>query len=168
MSSDHGVLGVAGVREAAERHPIGGAIPLRGDTAESASLSLKRHGIRLSGSLCLQRDAFRQLDEGKAMHAEVASKRNEIAELCRSYGVARLEIFGSAARAIDFDPIRSDVDFLVEYEPSDDRLFLERHFGLQDDLAATLGNDVDLISALPDNKYLLASINECRELVHEA
>lgn len=102
------------------------------------------------------------------MHAEVASKRNEIAELCRSYGVARLEIFGSAARATDFDPIRSDVDFLVEYEPSDDRLFLERHFGLQDDLAATLGNDVDLISALPDNKYLLASINECRELVHEA
>ena len=102
------------------------------------------------------------------MHVEIATRRNEIAELCRSYGVARLEIFGSAARGNDFDPASSDVDFLVEYEAANDHEFFERHFELQDDLAAALGRKVDLISALPDNKYLLASINESREVVYEA
>ena len=102
------------------------------------------------------------------MHAEIASKSNEIAELCRSYGVTRLEIFGSAARGTDFDPATSDVDFLVEYESRDDGMFYQRHFRLQRELAAALSRKVDLISALPDNKYLLASINESRELVYEA
>ena len=101
------------------------------------------------------------------MHAEIASKRNEIVEICRSYGVERLEIFGSAARGTDFDPATSDVDLLVEYESPNDRWFFDRHFELQDELAAALGREVDLISALPDNKYLLASINECRELVFQ-
>jgi predicted nucleotidyltransferase len=102
------------------------------------------------------------------MHAEIASKRNEIAELCRSYGVVRLEIFGSAARGTDFDPATSDVDVLVEYESPNDRWYFDRHFDLQDELAAALGREVDLISALPDNKYLLASVNESREIVYEA
>ena len=60
------------------------------------------------------------------------------------------------------------MDFLVEYEAPADRWFFDRHFDLQDELAAALGREVDLISALPDNKYLLASINESRELVYEA
>ena len=38
------------------------------------------------------------------MHAAIADKREELAELCRRYDVVRLEIFGSAARATDFDP----------------------------------------------------------------
>ena len=47
------------------------------------------------------------------MHAEIASKRDEIVAVCRSYGVERLDIFGSAARGTDFDPDRSDADFQV-------------------------------------------------------
>jgi uncharacterized protein len=43
----------------------------------------------------------------------------EIVALCREYGVARLEVFGSAATGA-FDPGRSDVDFLVEYAPDTD------------------------------------------------
>ena len=102
------------------------------------------------------------------MQAEIARKRKETAEKCRSYGVARLEIFGSAARTTNFDPATSDVDLLVKYESPDVRRFITRHFGLQEDLSSALGRDVDLISAQPDNKYLLASINECREPVNEA
>ena len=102
------------------------------------------------------------------MHAEIAIRRNKIAELCRRYDVARLEIFGSAARGTDFDPDTSDADFLVEYAVPADRQFYKRHFGLKGELAAALGRKVDLLSVLPDNKYLLASINECRELVYEA
>ena len=102
------------------------------------------------------------------MHAEIASRSKEIAELCRSHSVARLEIFGSAARGTDFDPATSDVDFLVEYESEDLGPFAGRHFALQDDLAEVLGREVDLVMALPDNRYLRASVNQCREVVYDA
>ena len=44
-------------------------------------------------------------------------KRTEVGELCRRYGVRRLEVFGSAARG-SFDPETSDLDFLVELAAS--------------------------------------------------
>jgi predicted nucleotidyltransferase len=37
-----------------------------------------------------------------------------IRALCREYGVARLEVFGSV-QTDQFDPATSDIDFLVEY-----------------------------------------------------
>ncbi|MHB8528912.1 MAG: nucleotidyltransferase family protein [Caulobacteraceae bacterium] len=39
---------------------------------------------------------------------------SEIDALCRRFGVRRLDLFGSATRR-DFDPERSDADFLVEF-----------------------------------------------------
>ena len=55
------------------------------------------------------------------MHAEILRHRDTLAALCRQYGVARLDVFGSAARGVDFDPARSDVDLLVEFAPSTPR-----------------------------------------------
>ena len=52
---------------------------------------------------------------GLAVHAAIADRREELAELCRRHGVVCLEVFGSAARATDFDPLASDADFLVEF-----------------------------------------------------
>jgi predicted nucleotidyltransferase len=78
------------------------------------------------------------------MHAEIAAKREAIAELCRRYGVARLEIFGSAARGVDFEPLASDVDFLVTFVPrarADLAVFLD----LREALEALLGRSVDLV-----------------------
>ncbi len=49
------------------------------------------------------------------MHAAVERHRAAIEELCRRYGVTKLDVFGSATRE-DFDEARSDVDFLVEFE----------------------------------------------------
>ena len=46
----------------------------------------------------------------------ITSRREEIADLCRKHHVRRLAIFGSAVRD-DFDPVRSDVDVLVELRP---------------------------------------------------
>ena len=102
------------------------------------------------------------------MHEEIASRLDEIAGLCRSHGVKRLEIFGSAARGTDFDPERSDADFLVELGSLDAPDIADRYFGLRRELAALLGRKVDLLTHLPDNRYLVAHINECRELVYEA
>ena len=79
------------------------------------------------------------------MHPLIAAHRTEIEALCRRFHVKRLEVFGSAARG-DFDPDRSDVDFLVEYPP--DYGFgpwIARFQDLERDLAELLGRDVDLV-----------------------
>ena len=108
------------------------------------------------------------VDAVREIHEEIASRREEIAEVCRRHRVRRLEIFGSAARATDFDPARSDADFLVQYDSSEDCGFFGRHFDLKEALSAVLGRQVDLLERLPENEHLRASINECREVVYEA
>jgi hypothetical protein len=50
------------------------------------------------------------------MQAEIGGKRDALAVVCRRYGVARLVVFGSAARCAGFDPNRGDADFLVTFE----------------------------------------------------
>lgn len=78
------------------------------------------------------------------MIPELDRHRDAIAELCRRFGVRRLDVVGSAARGADFDPARSDVDFLVEYAP-EAAPSLGAFFGLRDALASLLGRPVDLI-----------------------
>jgi predicted nucleotidyltransferase len=80
-----------------------------------------------------------------------------LAALCRRYGVARLEVFGSAARG-DFDPNKSDVGFLVEFEQRSDRSSREQLFGFAETLEKLLGRPVDLV----ERKAMEASRNYIR------
>lgn len=66
-----------------------------------------------------------------------------IARVCRSRGVRRLRVFGSAA-GDRFDESRSDVDLLVEFEPDVADLF-DAYFGLKEDLEGLFGRRVDLV-----------------------
>jgi len=50
--------------------------------------------------------------------AVVEDKLEAVCDLCRRHRVARLHLFGSAARE-DFRPGMSDVDLLVEFSPMD-------------------------------------------------
>ena len=79
------------------------------------------------------------------MHALIEEHRDEIAQLCRRYGVRRLEAFGSVVRGGDFDPGRSDADFLVTFEEGSEHAGLGRFLGLADALEALLGRPVDLV-----------------------
>jgi predicted nucleotidyltransferase len=74
----------------------------------------------------------------------LAEKRDALAAICRRYGVARLEVFESAARGVDFDPGRSDADFLVTFEPAA-RNDLAAFADLKDALEALLRRPVDLL-----------------------
>ena len=78
------------------------------------------------------------------MHPDLADKRDALADLCRRFGVARLDVFGSAARGGDFDPGRSDADFLVTFTLAarDD---LAAFADFEAALAALLGRPVDLV-----------------------
>lgn len=92
----------------------------------------------------------------------------ELRQLCRQHHVRRLEVFGSAARG-DFDPRRSDVDFLVEFEADATTGALDTYFGLKEALETLLGRPVDLV--MPDaieNPYLKRSIEDSRETVYAA
>jgi predicted nucleotidyltransferase len=94
--------------------------------------------------------------------------RKQIEALCRRFHVRRLEVFGSALRN-DFNPARSDVDFLVEFDTSPDVNIFEAYFDLRRQLCELLGRPVDLVmpSALR-NPYVRAGIEAQRELVYAA
>ncbi|HZU87962.1 MAG TPA: nucleotidyltransferase domain-containing protein [Stellaceae bacterium] len=100
---------------------------------------------------------------------EIALHREELRALRRRFHVRRLDLFGSAARG-DFDPERSDIDFLVEFDRGHpEALALKTHFDLKEALEALFGRPVDLVepSAIR-NPYLKASVERSRELVFAA
>jgi predicted nucleotidyltransferase len=78
------------------------------------------------------------------MQPDIAEKREALADLCRRYGVERLEVFGSAARGTDFDRDRSDADFLVTFTPAA-RNDLAAFADLKEALERLLGRPVDLV-----------------------
>jgi uncharacterized protein len=85
--------------------------------------------------------------EEAAMISLIESKRGLLADLCRLYGVRRLELFGSAATGA-FDPGRSDLDFLVEFLPQQDLgPWLRHYFAFRAELERLFGRPVDLVMA---------------------
>lgn len=78
------------------------------------------------------------------MHPLIDQKRQEIEAICRRYRIRRLEVFGSAARGQDFEPSRSDADFLVEFEPGA-KLGFRDFLAMKEALQQVLGRTVDLV-----------------------
>ena len=76
--------------------------------------------------------------------------QGRLREVCERYGVASLEVFGSAARGED--QAGSDVDLLYVLEPGARLGF--RLFDLEDELAALFGRPVDLVARRSVNKYI--------------
>ena len=73
--------------------------------------------VRLPGAAAMMRSGGRANGhdcKGRRMHPLIDQHREAIHDLCRAYGVARLELFGSAATDA-CDPDRSDLDFIVAY-----------------------------------------------------
>ena len=101
------------------------------------------------------------------MIALISDNLEEIRELCRKHRIARLDLFGSAAKGT-FDPAMSDLDFLVdlgEYDSSVAGRFLD----LANDLERLFGRDVDLVTTRSlKNRYFIASVDAYRENVYDA
>jgi predicted nucleotidyltransferase len=102
-----------------------------------------------------------------AMIPILEQHREQIAALCRKYGIRKLELFGSAARG-DFDPISSDIDLFFEFD-SDPTGLADRFFGLSEELEKLLGRPVDLVSGLDvRNPYFLQVANRHRMSLYAA
>lgn len=102
------------------------------------------------------------------MQPFLLEKQAEIRELCRKHHVKQLFVFGSAARD-DFDPARSDLDLLVEFEPG----YLPRSSWLKLDLEADLEKiflrEVDLaVAGSIRNPYVLQTVQEDQQLLYAA
>jgi predicted nucleotidyltransferase len=102
------------------------------------------------------------------MQEFITSRREEIAELCRKHHVRRLAIFGSAVRD-DFDPERSDVDVLVEFEEISVMEYSDNKHLLHDELERHFGRKVDLLTWKSiQNPYLLREVESSHELLYAA
>lgn len=100
------------------------------------------------------------------MHPTIAARVSEVAALCQRFGVARLDLFGSASRS-DFDPAPSDVDLIVDFLPeARDRAF-DNYFGLHEELERLLGRPVDLVTENSvRNPYLRRAIEASRQKLY--
>ncbi len=95
----------------------------------------------------------------------VEKNRNQIAGLCRKYGVRKLELFGSAAQG-EFDVAKSDIDFFYEFDSNPNGL-ADRYFGLGEELQQILGCAVDLVSAADaHNPFFLRVANRQQASVY--
>jgi hypothetical protein len=92
--------------------------------------------------------------------------REEVAALCRRAGARRLDVFGSAVRD-DFDPVTSDLDFLVEFDDLPPKAYADAYFMLKERLEQLFGRPVDLVTAASvDNPYFRQRIDAERKPVY--
>ena len=98
----------------------------------------------------------------------IADHSDELAEICRRNHVKRLELFGSAAVG-GFNPNTSDLDFLVEFDESDDFSLFQTRRDLTQGLESLFNRSIDLvILANVENPYFRTSVENTREPIFEA
>ena len=101
------------------------------------------------------------------MEARLVLRREQIADLCRRYGVSRLEVFGSAVDGT-FDAQRSDYDFIARFTSDPHASLARRFLAFGDALEELLGRKIDLMTDHPiANPYLRAAVDATRTTIHD-
>jgi uncharacterized protein len=102
------------------------------------------------------------------MERAVTDRQTEIAALCRTFKVRKLELFGSAAAGA-YDPASSDLDFVVEFGELRQGEWADAYFGLMEGLAELFGRPVDLVMlSAVRNPYMLRSIAATKSVLYAA
>jgi uncharacterized protein len=102
------------------------------------------------------------------MIAVIENRREDIAALCRKYGVARLYVFGSALRE-DFRSDESDVDLLVDFGHMDGHSKAHAYFDMLDELRDLFGTEIDLVMAgAVKNRYIARDIERTKQMLYAA
>lgn len=100
------------------------------------------------------------------MHPAVSVHLQDIVAICRRQRIRRLDVFGSAARNIDFKVDRSDGDLLVEFE-ADTQRDLASYSSAKTALEDVLQRKVDLLErSAGRNPYLLREIENGPETLY--
>ncbi|MCT0200540.1 nucleotidyltransferase domain-containing protein [Synechococcus sp. CS-1325] len=75
----------------------------------------------------------------------IAEQLDELRGLCRTFGVVRLELFGSASKG-RFDPASSDLDFIVRMTEQEKHGYSRRFYDFAEALEGLYGRPVDLLT----------------------
>ena len=101
------------------------------------------------------------------MTASIAEHKAEIMDICRRYGVQRLELFGSAAEGRESPD--SDLDFLVDFGSRPTAGYADAYFGLCEALEELFKRPVDVVVASAiKNPYFLESVRHSKTLLYAA
>jgi uncharacterized protein len=101
------------------------------------------------------------------MESVIEKNRQSLIQLCRQYHVAKLEVFGSAARG-DFNE-SSDIDFLVEFDEEANSRRFDNFFELLRSLEQLFNRRVDLVEPGGlKNPYLIQRINQTKKEIYAA
>jgi len=96
----------------------------------------------------------------RTMQEIITKNLDAIIRICRNRKVRRLAVFGSAA-GDRFDPLKSDLDLLVEFEAMSPADHAEQFFGLAGELETLFSRHVDLVEPGPiRNPYFRKSVEE--------
>ena len=102
------------------------------------------------------------------MNRLIEEKCEELERICRQRRVERIELFGSATGA-DFDPARSDLDFVVAFQELGPDQYADAYFGLLEDLEALFQRPVDLVvDSAVSNPYFRQAVESTRTLIYAA
>jgi uncharacterized protein len=98
---------------------------------------------------------------------QVTQHLDDIAALCRRYGVRRLDLFGSAATG-EFDPETSDLDFVATFADTHAPNYGERYLDFADALEALFDRPVDVLTEnMIGNPYFRQSVEATRQPVYD-
>jgi len=103
------------------------------------------------------------------MNSIVADKIPQLVELCKKYRVVRMYLFGSAARD-DFDPEKSDIDFLIAFSTSlSFGDYADNYFDLMFELEDMFGRKIDLVTEKSlASPYFIANVERTKQLIYAA
>ncbi|MBC8444827.1 MAG: nucleotidyltransferase domain-containing protein [Chloroflexi bacterium] len=100
------------------------------------------------------------------MELDLDDYMSELADLCATFGVRRLDLFGSACRS-DFDLAHSDIDFLVDFAEAHPLDAFDRYLGLKEGLEQLFERSVDLVEEKAiKNPYFRQAIERDRVFVY--
>ena len=93
--------------------------------------------------------------------------KEEIAALCRRFGVRRLDLFGSAATG-SFDDDTSDLDFVATFADTRTPGYADRYLGFAEALEELFGRSVDLVTERSiQNPYFRRAVEAARQPVYD-
>lgn len=92
--------------------------------------------------------------------------RDKIAQICRKFGIKKLEFFGSAVSG-EFGE-DSDIDCVIEFDESEGNHF-HRYFDFKEALETLFEREVDVVvGSAMRNPYFKAEVESTKKLVYAA
>jgi predicted nucleotidyltransferase len=98
----------------------------------------------------------------------ILDRREDVHRLCMKLSISELCVFGSAIRA-DFNPQKSDLDFLVEFEDPGAPGISDRYFALADGLEKIFQRPVGLVTRQSiKNRIFREAVNSTSQSLYAA